>query len=500
MSFKNLGLKKEILDSIEKMGFKEPSPIQEKAIPVVLAGKDLIAQAHTGTGKTAAFGLPVLNNLSTKKEVQVLVMTPTRELANQVSDELYNFGKNLGINTVTVYGGSSYKRQIDHIRRGAQVVVATPGRMLDLLKGKKIKDFAPSVVILDEADEMLDMGFSDDIHEIISYVPKKRQTLLFSATMSDKIKNLSRNILFDPEHISLVDNDARRVNDSIEELYCVIEENERDDAVFRLLDAEDFDKVVIFCRTKREVDRLSSLMMGRGYVAQALHGDIDQRKREKVLDSFKNKDVEVLVATDVAARGMDVEEITHVINFHIPFDSDSYVHRIGRTGRAGKSGKAITLVTPRENRDLRKIRKDVGERMSYVELPSKGTLASGKLDSLMDSLRSQKVSKEAVEFAKQYGAEMDLEEMFMKLVSLNLVSDEFSVDGPDKIGVYGEKLSRFISDLDKKGGGRSGRSRHRRRRGGRNRGGGRNRRKGGGSRGHRKGGNSGRGRGSRGDK
>jgi ATP-dependent RNA helicase DeaD len=499
MSFKNLGLKKEILDSIEKMGFKEPSPIQEKAIPVVLAGKDLIAQAHTGTGKTAAFGLPVLNNLSTKNEVQVLVMTPTRELANQVSDELYNFGKNLGIKTVTVYGGSSYKRQIDHIKRGAQIVVATPGRMLDLLKGKKIKDFAPSVVILDEADEMLDMGFSDDIHEIISYTPKKRQTLLFSATMSDKIKNLSRNILFDPEHISLVDNDARRVNDSIEELYCVIEENERDDAVFRLLDAEDFDKVVIFCRTKREVDRLSSLMMGRGYVAQALHGDIDQRKREKVLDSFKNKDVEVLVATDVAARGMDVEEITHVINFHIPFDSDSYVHRIGRTGRAGKSGKAITLVTPRENRDLRKIRKDVGERMSYVELPSKGTLASGKLDSLMDSLRSQKVSKEAVEFAKQYGAEMDLEEMFMRLVSLNLVSDEFSVDGPDKIGVYGEKLSRFISDLDKKGGGRSGRSRHRRRRrGGRNRSGGG--RRGGGSRGHRKGGNSGRGRGSRGNK
>lgn len=467
MSFEKLGLGKDILSTLEKIGFVEPSPIQEQAIPVVLGGKDLIAQAYTGTGKTAAFGLPVIDQMTADKKVQVLVMTPTRELANQVSDELYRFGKDKGVRTATIYGGSSYKRQIDLVKRGAQIIVATPGRMLDLLEGNKLGEFNPSFVILDEADEMLDMGFSEDIHRIIDFLTKERQTLLFSATMSGKIKQLSKNILSDPEHISLVDANAPRTNENISEFYSVIEEKERDDAVFRILDAEEFDKVVVFCRTKREVDRLTNAMMGRGFMAKGLHGDIEQRNREKVLNDFKNNGVEVLVATDVAARGLDVEEVTHVINFHIPFDSDSYVHRIGRTGRAGKSGKAITLVTTREMRDLKKIRKDVGEQMIYAAIPSKESMIDGQVDSLGVALSGVKITKQALKFMEKYGSEMDREELLLKLVSFGL--KEFNVSGPQFIGVTGDRLERFMKDLDRKGGGRDsgrGRSRRRRRRSG----------------------------------
>lgn len=467
MSFEKLGLGKDVLSVLDKIGFVKPSPIQEQAIPVVLRGRDLIAQAYTGTGKTAAFGLPVIDKATSEKKVQVLVMTPTRELANQVSDELYKFGKDKGIRTATIYGGSSYKRQIDLVKRGAQIVVATPGRMLDLLEGNKLGEFKPQYVILDEADEMLDMGFSEDIHKIIEFLPKERQTLLFSATMSGKIKQLSKNILQDPEHISLVDADAPRTNENISEFYSVIEENERDDAVFRILDAEEFDKVVVFCRTKREVDRLTNAMMARGFMAKGLHGDIEQRNREKILDDFKNNGVELLVATDVAARGLDVEEVTHVINFHIPFDSDSYVHRIGRTGRAGKSGKAITLVTPREMRDLKKIRKDVGEQMIYAPIPSKESVMDGQTEALAQALASMKITKQAASFMEKFGSEMDREELLLKLVSFGL--KEFHVVGPQFIGVTGDKLERFKSDLDRKGGGRDsrgGRSGRRRRRSG----------------------------------
>jgi ATP-dependent RNA helicase DeaD len=470
MSFQNLGLNNNLLKAIDEMGFKKPSPIQEQAIPVVLAGKDLIAQAHTGTGKTAAFGLPSLHNLTDKKEVQILVMTPTRELANQVSEELYAFGKIDGVKTATVYGGSSYKRQIEQIRRGAQVVVATPGRLLDLLSSKKVRDFNPSIVILDEADEMLDMGFSEDIHEIFKYLPKKRQTLLFSATMSNKIQSLSKNILHDPERITLVDNDARRVNDNIKELYCVIEENERDDAVFRILDVEDYDKVVIFCRTKREVDRLSTKMTGRGFAAKAIHGDIEQRNRERVISSFKKGEVDILVATDVAARGLDVNGISHVINFHIPFGSDSYVHRIGRTGRAGESGIAITLASTREWRDLSRIKKDVGDRMIHAEIPSRNTASEGKFGALLTEIKGQKIGEDALKFIEKYKDEMDHEDMLLKLLTSVLESKQ--VEGPDFIGVRGDKLRRFMQDLERKGGHGGGRSRRRGRSGGRRRSGG----------------------------
>lgn len=454
MNFSELGLKKTLLESIEAMGFKTPSPIQEQAIPLVLSKKDLIAQAHTGTGKTAAFGLPALNMISSERKVQVLIMAPTRELANQVSDELFAFGKNDGIRTVTVLGGQGYRHQIQRIREGAQVVVATPGRLLDLLKGGKVGEFNPEIVILDEADEMLDMGFSDDIHEIFSFLPKKRQTLLFSATMSDRIQSLSKNILTDPVSVSVVDENAETVNKNIKELYCVVEERERDDAVFRVLEAQELDKVVIFCRTKSEVDRLTTLMMGRGFLAKALHGDMEQRQREAVTSSFKKGEINVLVATDVAARGLDVKGVSHVINFHIPFGPDSYVHRIGRTGRAGEKGVAITLVSPRECRELRRIKTVVGSEMEFFKLPSVNELKLDKFQKFMDNLQNQQISGAAHDFLKQLVEQSDLQEIALKLLSYNLEVE--AVEGPDSIGVDGDKLQRFMADFSGSGSRRSG--------------------------------------------
>jgi len=318
-TFEQFGLKKEILRAIGYAGFKTPSPIQKMAIPIVLSGRDVVAQAQTGTGKTAAFGLPTLNKMSGNNGVEALIITPTRELANQVSDELYKYGKQLGIRTVTVYGGSSYGRQIGLIERGAQVVIATPGRLKDILARDMLKDFAPSTVILDEADEMLDMGFLDDINEIFSYLPSDRQTLLFSATMPPPIKKLAERILVDPEFITITRSETTNVD--IEQKYYVIDENERDDAIIRLLDAEETGKCVVFCRTKKEVDRVADVLSGVGYSAKGLHGDMEQRQREAVIKGLKTGQYDILVATDVAARGIHIDDVSHVFNYHIPFDS-----------------------------------------------------------------------------------------------------------------------------------------------------------------------------------
>ena len=369
ITFDDLGLNKEILRSVKSAGFTIPSPIQAAAIPLILQGRDMVGQAHTGTGKTAAFGLPALNNIDVKDGVGILVITPTRELATQVSDELYKYGRNINARTVTVYGGSSYKRQIDLIERGASVVVATPGRLLDILKKNMLKNFTPSVVVLDEADEMLDMGFLDDINEIFSYLPTNRQTLLFSATMPKPIKLLAERILDNPEFVSITKGET--TNSDIEQLYYVIDEHERDDAIIRLMDSEDTKKSVVFCRTKSEVDRLSNVLSNAGYLANGLHGDMEQRQRETVIKGFKNNSVKVLVATDVAARGIHVNNISHVFNYHIPFDPESYVHRIGRTGRAGTKGKAITLLTPLEFKELQRIKTKVGTSMNHAFVPSK---------------------------------------------------------------------------------------------------------------------------------
>ena len=459
MTFDELGLKPEILKSIKFAGFTAPSPIQAQAIPVILAGKDMVGQAHTGTGKTAAFSLPALNNMKLNGSVELLVITPTRELATQVSDEIFKYGRNLGVKTVTVYGGSSYKRQLDLIGRGASVVVATPGRMLDILKKGMLSDFTPSMVVLDEADEMLDMGFLDDINEIFSYLPTNRQTLLFSATMPQPIKTLASRILQDPEFISITKGET--TNTDIEQLYYVIDEHERDDAIIRLMDSEDTQKAVVFCGTKSEVDRLSNVLSSAGYLANGLHGDMEQRQRENVIKGFKNNSIQVLVATDVAARGIHVNNISHVFNYHIPFDPESYVHRIGRTGRAGTKGKAITLLTPLEFKELQRIKQKVGTSMEHAYVPSKNDLRKSTVENIVKTIEDQHIYDEAHKVLDRLKEDIDEETIMFKLISMIL--DKQDIKGPNTIGIPADKL---VAILERAGKRRDTRGRGRSRSGG----------------------------------
>jgi len=433
MTFKDFNLKQEILKRLEEIGFEKPSPIQEKAIPVVLAKKDIVAQAQTGTGKTAAFGIPILNML--EKDEKALIITPTRELAIQVSEEIFRFGKYLGIHTATVYGGSSYSRQINHIKN-SQVIVATPGRLIDLLSNGKI-DIAPKYVVLDEADEMLDMGFLDDIKEIFKYVPSNRQTLLFSATMPKPILNLAKTILKDPEFIQITKKEV--TNENIKEYFYVIDEHERNDALIRLIDYKQPKKAIVFCRTKKDVDIVAEFLSGIGFDAKGLHGDMDQRRREEVIRGFKGNKIEILVATDVAARGLDVNDVTHVFNYHLPLDPESYVHRIGRTGRAGKEGMAISLVTPHEFRALNKIQKI--SKITLKEVPTLNDVKNGEIQKIIDKMSQIDPSEKAIEIIEALQNEYDLFTVAAKLATLQFAKD---ADGKEKIGKSLKEAKRLL--------------------------------------------------------
>jgi len=391
MKFNEFNFHPDIQKGVKVAGFKEPSPIQEMAIPIIEANNDMVGQAHTGTGKTAAFGLPLLDKIAKGEIEKALVITPTRELATQVSDELYYLGRFAGIRTLTVYGGVGYGRQIALIHKGVQVVVATPGRLKDLYRKGKIDIFNPEIVILDEADEMLDMGFLDEIKEIFEYIPQNRQTLLFSATMPDPIKELADNILYNPKFISVVNKGDATTNNVIEQRYYVINERERDDAIVKLLETEDTDKCIIFCRMKREVDRLSEHLSALGFNAKGLHGDMEQRERDEMIKEYRRNQIKIMVATDVASRGLDVKNVSHVFNYHIPFDPQSYVHRIGRTGRAGKRGQAITLVSTEEFKELQRIRKEVGADMKLATIEDNSHIDSSSIDDIAYKIRNSEV-------------------------------------------------------------------------------------------------------------
>ncbi|MDF3819585.1 DEAD/DEAH box helicase [Leptospira sp. 96542] len=428
--FQSFGLRPEILQGITEAGFETPSPIQKQAIPLVLEGKDIIAQAQTGTGKTAAYGLPCLNRINVANGMQVLVLTPTRELALQVSDELYKLGKNLGIKTTTIYGGASYTKQISQVTKGAQVAVATPGRLLDLLKGKELKNFKPSMVILDEADEMLDMGFMEDIESIFNLLPEERQTLLFSATMPDAIKKLASKYQTHPAHVKITPTEKSSKN--IEQVYYVIDESERDAAVVRILDYENPYKAIIFTKTKKEADDLKTNLNFKGYPVEALHGDLNQKQREQVLKSLHNGQVKILVATDVAARGLDVKDLSLVINFHLPFDSESYTHRIGRTGRAGKSGKAVTLVTTRESRALLRLKGTSGNNLTIASLPTKKEVQVRREQDFLDKIIATDIHTDAEEVLEKLLKLEDKKSVALKLLSTML--DKTKISGAEKIG------------------------------------------------------------------
>ena len=393
MTFDNFDFHPDVRKGIRIAGFKEPSPIQEEVIPLIIEGHDMVGQAHTGTGKTAAFGLPIIDMLARKEIERALIIVPTRELATQVSDEIYHLGRFAGIRTLEVYGGVGYGRQIALIHKGTQVIVATPGRLKDLYRKGKIDVLSPEVVVLDEADEMLDMGFLDDIKEIFDFIPQNRQTLLFSATMPEPIKQLADQILFEPRFISVVGEEAT-TNNVIDQRYYVINENQRDEAIIKLLETEVYNKCLIFCRMKREVDRVAELLQGYRFRAAGLHGDMEQIDRDATIRSFRRNETRILVATDVAARGLDVKDVTHVINYHIPFDPQSYVHRIGRTGRAGRTGQAITLVSTEEFRELMRIRKEVGAEMRLETMTGEGGVDSSTIAFVLEALEETAIHPE----------------------------------------------------------------------------------------------------------
>jgi len=349
--FDELGLSPVLMESVKQMGFEETTPIQEQTIPPALAGRDVMGQAPTGTGKTAAFGLPMLQRMEPSGGVQSLVVTPTRELAVQVAQELNRLGQPKGIQALPVYGGQDIGRQIRRLKDGPAVVVGTPGRLLDHIRRRTLRLQGVRVAVLDEADEMLNMGFLEDIQDILSHVPAERQTLLFSATIPPAIQTLSGQFMRDPVRIKVTPRVMTAPN--TEQVYVETKETSKFDVFCNLLDLHGPDAAIVFSRTKKRVDELTDALRIRGYSADGIHGDLNQAKRDAVMGRFKAGGVDVLVATDVAARGLDIDHVSHVYNFDIPQEPEGYVHRIGRTGRAGRSGIAVTLVTHSEIRQLR---------------------------------------------------------------------------------------------------------------------------------------------------
>jgi ATP-dependent RNA helicase DeaD len=453
MKFSEFNFHPAIAKGLKIAGFSEPSPIQEEAIPLILDGIDIVAQAHTGTGKTAAFGLPILEKLANGEIERALIITPTRELATQVSDELYHLGRFAGIRTLAIYGGVGYGRQIALIHKGVDIVVATPGRLKDLYNKGKIDVLNPEIVVLDEADEMLDMGFLDAVREIFEYIPQNRQTLLFSATMPEPIKDLADTLLYQPEFISVVSDEEATTNNNITQEYFVIEEEQRDEALTTLLEVEDYNKALVFCRMKKEVDRVTEHLQAQGLNAQGLHGDIEQLDRDKIVKAFRKNEIDILVATDVAARGLDIKGVTHVINYHIPFNPQSYVHRIGRTGRAGRDGKAITLVSTQEFKELKRIQKEVGAdiELRTLKIPNT-TIDEEALIALKNKIENYEID-ENIAIIKKAFENMDKEELLDKLLSyatkkeniiggITLGYDQASVDKLYKNFIKEEKIKK----------------------------------------------------------
>lgn len=370
LTFADLGLPQSILDAVNDMGFVTPSPIQQETIPHLLAGRDVLGMAQTGSGKTAAFSLPLLAQIDpTKRHPQMLVMAPTRELAIQVADACEQFTKNMkGVNVVTVYGGQRYDIQLRALKQGSQVVVGTPGRILDHIRRGTLDLSALQSIVLDEADEMLRMGFIDDVETVMAELPENHQTALFSATMPEPIRRITRRFMQDPQEVKI--QATQRSAPDITQSYWLVNGFRKNDALLRFLEVEEFDAAIIFTRTKTGTIDITELCERNGYRTAALNGDMTQQAREQTLDKLKSGRLDILVATDVAARGIDIERISLVVNFDIPLDAESYVHRIGRTGRAGRSGRALLFVEPRERRLLRNIEHLMKKPIDEVAIPN----------------------------------------------------------------------------------------------------------------------------------
>ena len=387
LKFTELNLSPEILKAVADMGFEETTPIQSLAIPKMIEGVDLIGQAQTGTGKTAAFGIPILEKIVPKeKKGQALIMCPTRELAIQVAEELKSLSKyKKGINIVPVYGGQPIVRQMSALHKGAHIVIGTPGRIIDHIERQTIKLDNTKVVVLDEADEMLDMGFRDDIELILKNLPQDKQTVFFSATMPREFLVLTKKYQKNPVNIKVVH--EKLTVPQTEQLYCEVREHQKVEALARCIDMADAKLSLVFCNTKKRVDEVTAQLQIRGYSADAIHGDMNQTQRDRVMDKFRNCKIEILVATDVAARGIDVDDVEAVFNFDIPQDIESYVHRIGRTGRAGRAGKAYSFVAGKDIYKIRDIQRYTKVTIKRMPVPSLADVENVRISSFMEKLK-----------------------------------------------------------------------------------------------------------------
>ncbi|MGI9561933.1 DEAD/DEAH box helicase [Pseudomonas fulva] len=384
--FAALDLNPNIVAAVVATGYEEPSAIQQQSIPIILAGHDMIGQAQTGTGKTAAFALPILNKIDvSKREPQALILAPTRELALQVATAFETYAKQMpGVNVVAVYGGAPMGPQLRAIRNGAQIVVATPGRLCDHLRRDEKVLSTVQYLVLDEADEMLKLGFMDDLEVIFDAIPATRQTVLFSATLPSSIRSIAERHLREPKHVKI--QSKTQTVTAIDQAHLMVHADQKIPAVLRLLEVEEFDALIAFVRTKQATLDLAAALEAKGYKAAALNGDIAQNQRERVIDSLKDGRLDIVVATDVAARGLDVPRITHVFNVDMPYDPESYVHRIGRTGRAGREGRALLLVTPRERRMLQVIERVTGQKVAEARLPNGQAVLDARIKKLTNSL------------------------------------------------------------------------------------------------------------------
>lgn len=457
--FDELELNPSILRAVEEMGFEEMSPIQAKAIPIMLEGRDIVGQAQTGTGKTAAFGIPLLMRVNPKdKSLQAIVLCPTRELAIQVAEEIRKLGTFMhGIKVLPVYGGQEISKQIRSLKSGVQIIIGTPGRVMDHMRRKTVKFDNISMVVLDEADEMLNMGFREDIETILSQVPQERQTVLFSATMPQPILEIARTYQKDAEMIRVVKKEL--TVPKIEQFYYEVTQKNKEEVLSRLIDMYNPKLSLVFCNTKKQVDELTEALQGRGYFAEGLHGDLKQQQRDRVMHGFRSGKTEILVATDVAARGIDVDNVEAVFNYDVPQDDEYYVHRIGRTGRAGREGRAFTLIIGREIIKLKDIMRYCNTKIKIQPIPSVNDVTAVKADKILDKLaeiiRNEDLTKMVDIIEERVNEEdytsLDIAAAFLKMVMGDDSSKAEDVKAPEDFGDTGaeEGMVRLFINLGK---------------------------------------------------
>ncbi|WP_342319529.1 DEAD/DEAH box helicase [Corynebacterium mayonis] len=458
--FDHLGLPSRVVDAVKKVGFEKPSAIQEETIPLLMEGRDVVGLAQTGTGKTAAFALPILSQIDVDERYpQALILAPTRELALQVSDSFQSFADHLGkISVLPIYGGQAYGIQLSGLRRGAQIIVGTPGRVIDHLEKGSLDISSLRFLVLDEADEMLNMGFQEDVERILEDTPEAKQVALFSATMPNGIRRISKQYLNNPAEVTV--KSETRTNTNITQRYLFTAHRNKLDAITRILEVTEFEAMIVFVRTKQATEEVAEKLRARGFSAAAINGDIAQQQRERTVDQLRDGRLDILVATDVAARGLDVERISHVLNYDIPNDTESYVHRIGRTGRAGRTGEAILFVTPRERRMLRSIERVTNARIDEMDLPTVDEVNESRKVSFMDSITESLESSQLQTFkqmVREYSSTNDvpMDDIAAALAAQAHAGEEFLMKEPPK-EKRGRDRDRF--DRDERGG-RFGRDR-----------------------------------------